>query len=252
MKIKRKPPKPARNGRPAFIVGWSFSLPTITDLKFWFDLEYGGPLKVVPEHGTSASSARLTLSHALWSTSLICPLPEEDARLWQDQLRWGHAQAAAVLHRQVPPAQSRDFQLFLSRLARGLALLSEGTSYDVHTGSFLNPSDWKDRRLDSFHLDDHLSVQQSDSEDPTSDWFRTMGLAKFGLDELETSRPRGLTTQPTIQALMELAIEVMRTGHNPTVGSTLSSAPQNQPVEVVSHRTIPHTTGTLAVRRVRW
>lgn len=252
LKIKRKPPKPAKGGRPAFVVGWSFSLPTITDLKFWFDLEYGGPLKIAPETGTTPSSARLTLSHALWSTSIICPLPEDEARLWQDQLQWGHAHAAAVLQRQAAPAQTCDTQLFLRRLARGLALLSEGTSYDVQTESFQNPSDWKDRPLTTFLLEDHVTVVQSDTEDPTSEWFRTMGLSKFGLDELETARPRGLASRPTIDMLLQLSAALIQTGHNPKVGTTIVSPLIDLPVQVVSHRTVPRAAGPLPVRQVRW
>lgn len=252
MKIKRKAPKSGKTGRPAFIVGWSFSLPTITDLKFWFDLEYGGPLKPVPENGTTASSARMTLSHAQWSTSLVCPLPEEESEIWQHQLHWGHTQAAAIFHRQVPPAQARDQQLFLGRLARGLVLLSEGTSYDVQTEGFRNPSDWKDRTLTSFWLDDHVTVTQPDSEDFTSEWFRTMGLTKFGLDELETARPRGLAGGPTTEILMDAAETLLDSGQNPTVGSALQAGRNGLTLRIVSHRTIPHTAGPLPIRRVQW
>ncbi len=252
MRIKRKPLKPAKGSRPAFIVGWSFSLPTLTDLKFWFDLEYGGPLRIVPESGTSPSSARMTLAHAEWSTSLICPLPEDESQLWREQLQWSHAQAAAVLHRHVPPAQTRDMQLFLSRLARGLTLLSEGTSYDLQTGAYWNPSDWKDHPLTSFWLEDHVRVTQRDTEDPTSDWFQTSGLAKFGLDELETARPRGLSSHPTTEILLHLATALMESGQNPKVGSALTSPLVEGPVTVTSHRTVPHVTGPMAVRQVRW
>lgn len=252
MKIKRKPLKPSKSSRPAFLVGWSFGLPTTPDLKNWFDLEYGGPLKIAAESNATNSGSRFTLSHALWSTSLICPLPAEEAAHWREHLHWGHQQAAAILHRAVPPAQAPDMQVFVSRLARGLTLLSEGTSYDVQTGAFFNPSDWTDRPLTSFLLDDHITVTQQDTEDPTAEWFRTMGLSKFGLDELETSRPRGLAAQPTIDRLLHLAGEILRAGQNPKVGATLDSPLLDARVEVVAHRTVPHTTGPLAVRQVRW
>ncbi|GKS59831.1 hypothetical protein YTPLAS18_33580 [Nitrospira sp.] len=252
MKIKRKAPKPGKAGRPAFVVGWSFSLPTITDLKFWFDLEYGGPLKLVPENGATASCVRMTLSHIQWSTSLVCPLPEEESERWRHQLHWGHTQTAAILHRQGPPSQARDLQLFLSRLARGLVLLSEGTSYDVHTEAFGNPSDWKDRTLTSFWLDDHVTVIQPEAEDPTSEWFRTMGLTKFGLDELETARPRGLAGGRTIEILMDAAETILDSGQNPTVGSTIHAARNGLTLHIVSHRTLPHTTGPLPIRRLQW
>lgn len=252
MKIKRKPLKPSKSSRPAFLVGWSFGLPTTPDLKNWFDLEYGGPLKIMAEANATASSARFTVTHALWSTSLICPLPDDEAAQWRERLQWGHRHAAAILHRAVPPAQAPDMQVFVSRLARGLTLLSDGTSYDMQTGTFFNPSDWTDRPLTTFQLDEHITVSQQDSEDPTSEWFRTLGLSKFGFDELETARPRGLAAQPTIDRLLQLAADIMHNGNNPKVGTSLDSPLLDVRIDVVAHRTVPHTTGPLAVRQVRW
>lgn len=252
MKIKRKPPKPAQGGRPAFVIGSSFSLPTTTDLKFWFDLEYGGPLKIEPEPGGPSFPSRFTVTHAIWSTTIISPVPEEEADRWKEQLQWGHAHAAIVLHRSAPPAQACDAQLFSGRLARGLTLLAEGTAYDVRTGAFLNPSDWKDRPLALFQLEDHVAIQPQDSEDPTSEWFRTMGLSKFGLDELETARPRGLSSTATTATLLELAATLIQTGQNLKVGSTIGLPSAGTKIQVVSHRTIPHTTGPLSIRRLQW
>ncbi len=249
MKIKRKAPK---SGRPAFVVGWAFAVPTTTDLKVWFDLEYGGPLRIEPESGAGPLARRFTATHALWRTTLVCPLPAEEAGRWKERLQWGHEQAAVVLHRSAPPSQCCDVQLFLGRLARGLTLLSEGTAYDVAGEAFLNPSDWRHHPLTAFSMEDHVSVVHMDAEDPTSEWFRTAGLGKFGLDELETARPRGLASRPTVETLLALAGELLRRGQNPPVGSTLSAGGEDLDVHVVSHRTIPHTTGVLPIRRVCW
>ncbi|MFO0775570.1 MAG: hypothetical protein U0172_12985 [Nitrospiraceae bacterium] len=247
MKIKRKAPKPSSQDRPAFLVGWSFDAPSPTDLTFWFDLEYGGPLKLQP-----STPSRMTASHALWNTSLVWPLSQAESEQWQSQLGWSHSQVSMVLHRSAPPAAMRDMQLLQSRLARGLTLLSEGTSYDVLTGTFWNPSDWRDRPLSTFDLHDHVTILHPDTEDVTSEWFRTAGLVKFGLDELEVARPRGLSSQPTVDCLLAIAEELLHNGQNPKVGSALSVQEAPSPVEVVGHRTIPHAMGPLAVRRVRW
>jgi hypothetical protein len=250
VKIKRKPLRPAKGGRPAYVIGWSFALPTTTDLKFWFDLEYGGPLKIEPEPGPSPT--RFRVSHAIWNTTLLFPLPQAESQSWKDQLEWGHGQAAILLQRHAPPSQACDTQLFSSRLARGLTLLSEGTAYDVGTGSFLNPSDWKDRPLAEFHLDEHVAIIQPDSEGPTAEWFRTMGLSKFGLDELETARPRGLPGGPTRDILLRAAVELLMSGQSPKVGSMFTLSDPRQDIHVLSHRTIPHAAGPLSVRLLRW
>jgi hypothetical protein len=160
--------------------------------------------------------------------------------------------AAMIMQRQVPLAQAFDAHLFGSRLARGLTLLTEGTAYDLTAGSFLNPSDWKDRPLVSFRLADHVTVAQADSADPAHELFLTKGLSKFGMDELETLSPRGLPGQHTIDRLLQIGEELLRSGRTPTVGSTIPLPLLALDVQVIAHRTIPHARGPLSVRRIDW
>jgi hypothetical protein len=253
VKIKRKASRTAKPGRPVFVVGYSFASSTITDLRFWFDLEYGGPLKLQPEHPHPPSSSEwIGVSHATWTATLCLALPTEQAETWKQQVGWGHSMAAMIMQRQVPPGQSFDAHLFGSRLARGLTLLTEGTTYDLAAGAFVNPSDWKDRSLASFRLADHVSVAQSDSTDPAHECFQTHGLSKFGLDELEALSPRGLPGQHTIDRLLQIAEELLRSGQNPRVGSALLLPLLALDIQVISHRTIPHAFGPLSIRRIGW
>lgn len=253
MKIKRKTGHSAKPGRPVFIVGYSFAPPTITDLRFWFDLEYGGPLKLQsePSHPPSSSEG-IGVSHATWSASLCLALPREQAESWKEQLGWGHSMAAMIMQRQAPPGQAFDAHLFGSRLARGLTLLTEGTAYDLAAGSFLNPSDWQDRPLNSFRLADHVTVSQTDDTDPAHDCFQTHGLSKFGMDELEALSPRGLPGQHTIDRLLQIAEALLHSGRTPTVGSAIPLPRLALDVQVIAHRTIPHVRGPLSVRRIAW
>lgn len=253
MKIKRKAGHSAKPGRPVFVVGYSFASSTITDLCLWFDLEYGGPLKLHPEHPHPSSSPEwIGVSHATWAATLCLALPSEQAETWRQQVGWGHSMAAMIMQRQVPPGQSFDAHLFGSRLARGLTLLTEGTTYDLAAGAFVNPSDWKDRPLASFHLADHVSVAQSDSTDPAHECFQTHGLSKFGMDELEALSPRGLPGHSTIDRLLQIAEELLRSGQNPRVGSTIPLPLLALDIQVISHRTIPHAFGPLSIRRIGW
>ena len=258
MKIKRKASQAAKPGRPTFVVGYSFAPPITTDLQFWFDLEYGGPLKLQSEN-PSPSSARppsisewIAASHTTWAATLCLALPSKQAETWKEQLGWGHPMAALIMQRHVPSGQAFDTHLFGSRLARGLTLLTEGTTYDLATGAFLNPSDWKDRPLVSFRLADHVSVLQADSADPSHEHFQTQGLSKFGMDELETLSPRGLPGQNTLDRLLQIAEELLRSGHNPRVGSTIPLPLLALDVHVIAHRTVPHARGPLSIRRIGW
>jgi hypothetical protein len=258
VKIKRKASHAAKPGRPTFVVGYSFAAPTATDLRFWFDLEYGGPLKLQSEH-VSPSAARppstaewIAVSHTTWVATLCLTLPSEQAETWKEQLGWGHPMAALIMQRHAPPGQAFDTHLFSSRLARGLTLLTEGTTYDLATGAFLNPSDWKDRPLVSFRLADHISVLQADSVDPSHEHFQTHGLSKFGMDELETLSPQGLPAHSTMDRLLQIAEELLRSGQNPRVGSTIALPFLALDVHVIAHRTVPHARGPLSIRRIGW
>ena len=84
-----------------------------------------------------------------------------------------------------------DTILFAARLSRGLTLLTQGTAYDLTTQQYLNPSDWKDRGLTGFAVDDHVMIAQDEQVKANEIWCYTLGLSKFGIDELEMFLPRG-------------------------------------------------------------
>lgn len=245
MKIKRKPPKTPRAARPLYLVGYSVSPPPLIELKVWFDLEYGGPLGLGRGDGTVAT-------HGPWSATVRTELGEQDARAWNAGLSWSHPSVAEVTPSTATPANAADTVLHAARLARGLTLMTDGTAYDVATGAYLNPSDWSDRRLAHFRLADHVVVQQDESDRAGYDWFHTLGLAKFGRDELETYRPAGLPDRPVQDRLLEIAEDLQRQGGQPRVGETVSCPSTGLDVSVLRHRTIPVSGAAVGVREIAW
>lgn len=252
MKIKRKPPKSPRAGRPLYLVGYSTPPPPLVELQVWFDLEYGGPLRIGPASQKQEGHGAGTLAtHGPWSATLYPELTKQDAEAWRSGLSWSHESAAAVIPSSATPANACDHVLHAARLARGLTLMTDGTAYDVATGTYLNPSDWSDRRLAVFQLGDHVAVNQAESDRPGYDWFHTLGLAKFGRDELETYRPAGLPDRPVHDRLLEIAEELQRQGLQPRVGATVSCGPDVR-VSVLRHRTIPVSGAAVGVREIAW
>jgi hypothetical protein len=248
MKIRKKLPKPSGGGQPCYVVGYSSSVPSAAELKMWFDLEYGGPLKLqAPGEGALA-----TATHGPWGTRLQIALPEADAGAWSERLDWRHGRAAVILRPSVTPQQARDLVLLAARLARGLTLLTQGTACDMVTHAYLNPSDWTDRPLDRFRAADHVTVAQADSPDPRMDWFHTLGLSKFGLDELEAFRPVGLPAQPALEALAGIAAEMILMGRSPNVGTTVPLPVLDFSVTVKRHRTAAPTGLLLPFREISW
>lgn len=245
MKIRKKRPKPSGGGLPFYVVGYSPPAPSLTELQLWFDLEYGGPLKVTGSEPT-------LLTHGPWTAWAKIPLPEAAAEDWAMQLDWRHQAAALILRPAVTPQQACDTILHSARLARGLGLLTQGTAYDLGTHTFLNPSDWQDRPLDRFCPSHHILTMQSESPDPMTSWFHTLGLSKFGLDELETFRPTGLPAQPVLDTLHEIAGELLRIGRSPSVGTTLSLPLQGLIVSVIRHRTAAPAGRSMPFREITW
>ena len=248
MKIRKKLPKPSGSGQPSYVVGYSAPAPSPAELRMWFDLEYGGPLKLqAPGEGTPA-----TATHGPWVARLQLALPQTDAGAWSERLDWRHPHAGVVLRPSVVPQQARDLVLFAARLARGLTLLTQGTAYDTVTHTYLNPSDWTDRPLERFRAADHVTVAQADSPDPQMDWFHTLGLSKFGLDELEVFRPVGLPGQPTLETLAAIADEMLRIGRSPNVGTTVPLPLLGLSVTVKRHRTAAPAGLSLPFREITW
>src|SRR5207249_11335884 len=101
MKIRRKLPKPSRAGRPLYLIGYSFVPPSCSDLQSWFDLEYGGPIRLRsetrdPEDSDNRSSMVLA-SHGPWSASFRTSLSSAEAEEWRERLGWGHSRTGQVV-----------------------------------------------------------------------------------------------------------------------------------------------------------
>jgi hypothetical protein len=91
--------------------------------------------------------------------------------------------------------------------------------------------------LNVFVARDHITVQHDEPGTQSSDWFYTLGLGKFGLDELEVIQPRGLPDTETIALLKSAADGVLRTGQNQKVGSSLDLPALAQTIRFTKHRT---------------
>jgi hypothetical protein len=149
------------------------------------------------------------------------------------------------------PADRQDEVVHLARIARGLTLLMEGTTYDVATGVYLNPSDWNDRDLNRFQIEDHVQVELQEQIQQMRMWWHTRGLTKFGLDEIETFQSIGLSERTIKPMLYGVAIQLMAQGKNPKIGDHVPFGKQGQQVEVARHRTDPFYGRPLAFREVR-
>ena len=248
MKIRKKLPKLSGSGPPCCVIGYSSPAPSAAELQMWFDLEYGGPLKLT----VPGEAAPATATHGPWNIRLQIALSQVDAGSWSERLDWRHPRAGVILRPSVTPQQACDLVLLAARLARGLALLTQGTAYDTITHTYLNPSDWTDRPLDRFRTADHVTVAQADSPDPLMEWFHTLGLSKFGLDELEVFRPVGLPGRPTLETLAGIADEMLRIGRSPNVGTTVSLPNIGLSIVVKRHRTAAPAGLSLPFREISW
>ena len=169
----------------------------------------------------------------------------------QHALQWDHRHLAQLMASPKIQPDRQDEVLHLTRIARGLTLLMEGTTYDVATGVYLNPSDWKDRDLVAFLINDHVQIEQHEQLQHMRMWLHTRGLTKFGLDEVESFQPIGLSGKEHESMLYDVASRLMAYGKNPKVGEHLSFGGEGQQVEVVRHRTDPLYGVPLAFREVR-
>jgi len=246
MKIRKKIPKPAPAKPPLYLIGYRDALPSIGDLKTWYDLTYGGPLAPVsPDAGCTVS-----LAHGPWHARLLTGLPEADVAEWHRLLSWDHRALSAVSPASATPSTITDTVLVAARLARGLTLLTQGTAFDIACQEYLNPSDWSDRPLNVFRSRDHVTVQRSETDDESSEWFYTLGLSKFGLDELEMIQPRGLPEIDTITLLNSAADGVLRAGTNQKIGMSLNLFSIAQTIRVIRHRTAAPTGRMMAFRQI--
>lgn len=246
MKIRKKAPKPAPTKPPLYLVGYRGGPPSIDELKIWYDLQYGGPLTYLDRE----AGGRVNANHGPWRTQVLTSLAAADITQWRPMLSWDHPQLGAVSPTTSAPSTITDTVLVAARLARGLTLLTQGTAFDVLCHEYLNPSDWNDRPLNIFLPCNHVTVQHSEGNDDASEWFHTLGLNKFGLDELEVIQPRGLPDTDTIALLKSAADSVLRVGQNQKVGTCLDLPTLAQPIRFIKHRTAAPTGRMMAFRQI--
>ena len=109
-----------------------------------------------------------------------------------------------------------------------------------------------DRLLTRFNVNDHVTVVQSDDSEHRREWFYTRGLSKFGIDEVEVFQPIGLPSPPILEKLSGIAEELIRNGHSPPVGSSVTIQHLALSVRIVRHRTHPSMDMPLILREVSW
>ena len=247
-KIKKK--KPASQALPAFLIGWTHGeAPPPGYLAAWFDQHYGGPLQI--RFLSSNGHQHFEAMHTNWRAQVQLSPPKDTVDQWQGRLHWEHRHLAQLMASPKTQADRQDEVLHLARIARGLTLLLEGTTYDVATGGYWNPSDWNDRSLDVFQVHDHVQVEQHEQSEHMRTWWHTRGLTKFGLDEIETFHSTGLSGREKESLLYEVAWQLMAKGINPKVGEKIAFGEEGRQVEVLRHRTDPIYGIPLAFREIR-
>jgi hypothetical protein len=248
MRIRKKTPKPSARRPPLYFVGYRGTAPGTDELKIWYDREYGGPLTIRYEAGSAES---WHANHGPWSAHVVMPLPMSQVADVMKQLAWEHDVMGAVAPSLASPRDMPDTILFAARLARGLTFLTQGTAHDIITNQYVNPSDWQDRPLTHFVVGDHIPIMRGDDEPSHRTWCYTLGLSKFGVDELEMFLPPGLPDQPARDTLREAADELTRTGQSPKVGSHIRVGLLDQSVEIANHRTAAPAGRMLSFREIR-
>ena len=248
MRIKKKAPKPSSKRPPLYFVGYRGVRPTSEELVLWYDAAYGGPLQVSAQDGAPDS---WQVSHGSWSAHVLIPLPDTQSAGLVEQLSWEHDKIGAVAPSIVPPRDIPDTLLLGARIARGLTLLTQGTAYDITTQQYLNPSDWQDRSLAVFAPEDHVMIGEDDQARAGAVWFYTLGLSKFGHDELETFLPQGLSDQSARDLLLESTREIIRLGQTPKVGASLDLPSSSMTITISNHRTAAPAGRMLGFRELR-
>ncbi len=248
MRIRKKAPKPSAKRPPLYFLGYRGSAPHTDEVAALYEREYGVPLTIRHEDG-SAESWQAT--HGPWSAHVVMPLPMSHVAEVMKQLSWEHDLMGAVAPTVASPRDMPDTVLLAARLARCLTLLSQGTAYDVITQAYVNPSDWQQRTLPSFLLDDHVSIVHDDTSQPDRVWSYTLGLSKFGLDEVEMFTGKGLPDSTAKEVLTESSGELLRAGHSPKVDATLELPLLGRTVRVKNYRTAAPAGRMLGFRELR-
>ena len=247
-KIKKK--KSDSLALPAFLIGWTHGeAPPPGYLAAWFDQHYGGPLQI--RFLSKSGHQHFEAVHTSWTAQVQFAPTTAVVEQWNSRLQWEHRHLVEVMAVPKNQVDRQDEVLHIARIARGLTLLLEGTSYDVATGGYSNPSDWNDRDLSRFKVDDHVQVDQHDQTAQMRTWLHTRGLKKFGLDEIELFHSMGLSGKEMEGILYEVAWQLITDGKNPKIGGYVTIGEEERKVEVVRHRTDAIYGMPLALREIR-
>lgn len=248
MRIKKKIPKPSSKRPPLYFIGYRGTAPSADELILWYEREYGAALAIHPEAGAPES---WHITQGPWSAHLVMPLPTTHTADIMKTMAWEHELMGAIAPSIVPNRDMPDTVLFCARLARGLTLLTQGTTYDVATQAYVNPSDWQNRTLASFLVDDHMTITHDDQAKPDQIWCHTLGLTKFGLDEIETFYGKGLPESAAKELLTESATELLRVAQSPKVGTAFRLPVLGRTIRVVNHRTAAPTGRMMGFRELQ-
>ena len=248
MRIRKKSPKPSAKRPPLYFIGYRDTAPVTEELKLLYEREYGAPLAIRHEE-SSAESWQAT--HGPWSAHVVLPLPVSHVAEVMKQLTWEHDRMGAVAPSITSPRDMPDTVLLATRVARCLTLLSQGTAYDVIRQTYINPSDWQPRTLTSCQLDDHLSIIHDDTSQPDRVWSYSLGLSKFGLDEVEVFMAKGLPDSEAKELLSESAVELLRTGRSPNVGTALDLPQLGRTIRIRNYRTAAPAGRMLGFREIQ-
>jgi hypothetical protein len=234
MRIRKKAARPSAKRPPLYFIGYRGAAPATDEVRLLYERAYDGPLAIRHETGSPES---WQATHGPWSAHVVMPLPHDHVADILKQLAWEHELMGAVAPSLVSQRDMPETVLFSARLARCLTLLTEGTAYDITTRAYLNPSDWQQRPLTTFLLDDHLSVVHDEASRPDRVWSYSLGLTKFGLDEIELFQSKGLPDSVAADLLTETAQELLRLGQSPKVGTVLHLPLRGRTVRVANYRT---------------
>lgn len=248
MRIRKKTARPSAKRPPLYFIGYRGTGPAADEVRLQYEGAYGGPLAVQHEAGSSES---WQATHGPWSAHVVIPLPMSHAADITKQLAWEHDQVGAVAPSLAPPRDMPDTILLSARLARCLTFLTQGTAYDVTTQAYINPSDWQSRSLTTFLVDDHLTIAQDETSHPGRVWFYSLGLTKFGLEEIEMFQSKGLPDSNAREILNEAAQEMLQLGQSPKVGTALQLPLLGRTVHIANHRTAAPAGRMLGFRELR-
>ena len=83
----------------------------------------------------------------------------------------------------------------------------------------------------------HVVIAQDDQTKPNVVWCYSLGLSKFGLDELETFLPRGTSDRTARELLVQSIREIIRIGQSPKVGASFTLPFLGRTITIANHRT---------------